>query len=177
MSHGSLGATCSFVVVLLIHSGLGSRIVHAQSISGGAGGHHARDFSPPVRMTSARQTQVQLAAHLFAEQDGVIEPTAEALPVGVWQSAPPSHAHRVIQPPARRPTSGKASHRQRSTSTRPPLLAKHRAMQPDPALIPQARQREVWKTPFSYGYFGASGTRQWSMHHGYRDRYTEWRLR
>ena len=45
------------------------------------------------------------------------------------------------------------------------------------ATIAGAREREVWKQPYSYGYFGSSHQRHWTKHHGYRDRYTEWRYR
>ncbi len=50
-------------------------------------------------------------------------------------------------------------------------------LQPPPPAIPGARQTPVWKTPYSYGHFGASGKKHWSMHYGYRDRYTQWTLR
>lgn len=58
----------------------------------------------------------------------------------------------------------------------PPLIHQ-RTPQLPPAVIPDASHREVWKSPFSYGYFGATGTRQWVRHYGYRDRDREWRLR
>lgn len=50
-------------------------------------------------------------------------------------------------------------------------------MQPRQARIPDARERPTWKQPYSYGYFGSSGNRHWGTHHGYRDRYTEYRYR
>jgi hypothetical protein len=50
-------------------------------------------------------------------------------------------------------------------------------VQPRTASIPGGRERPVWKQPYSYGYFGASGKRRWETHHGYRDRYTEYRFR
>jgi hypothetical protein len=55
-------------------------------------------------------------------------------------------------------------------------LHKKRPGPPPPAMMRQANSRNTWKTPYSYGYFGASSTRQWSLHYGYRDRSTEWRL-
>lgn len=58
----------------------------------------------------------------------------------------------------------------------PPHLAIKRRLQPPPATLPQAATQNVWKTPYSYGYFGASGKRHWSRHHGYRDRYIQWQL-
>jgi hypothetical protein len=65
-----------------------------------------------------------------------------------------------------------------SGAVHPPVhLLRHHTAQAPPAVIPDASQREVWKTPYSYGYFGASGSRQWTRHFGYRDRDKEWRLR
>jgi hypothetical protein len=58
----------------------------------------------------------------------------------------------------------------------PHLIHQH-TTRTSPAVIPSASQREVWKTPFSYGYFGANGSRHWIRHYGYRDRDKEWRLR
>lgn len=43
--------------------------------------------------------------------------------------------------------------------------------------IPGATVEPRWKTPYSYGYFGAEGKRQWTRQHGYRDRYLQWSLR
>ncbi|QDV65029.1 hypothetical protein Pan14r_27320 [Crateriforma conspicua] len=47
---------------------------------------------------------------------------------------------------------------------------------PGPA-IPSAATRPAWKTPYSYGYFGARGSRHWSRQYGYRDGYSQWTLR
>jgi len=58
-----------------------------------------------------------------------------------------------------------------------PHLLNHHATQAPPAVIPDASHREVWKSPYSYGFFGARGSRQWTRHYGYRDRGKEWRLR
>lgn len=58
-----------------------------------------------------------------------------------------------------------------------PHLLNHHATQPPSAVIPDASQREVWKSPYSYGFFGASGSRKWTRHYDYRDRGKEWRLR
>ena len=44
----------------------------------------------------------------------------------------------------------------------------------EPATIERARANPRWKTPYAYGYFGAPGGRHWSVHHGYRDRTTQW---
>ena len=61
--------------------------------------------------------------------------------------------------------------------THPDHSSIRRRVQPSPATIPNGREREIWKQPYSYGYFGASGERHWAMQHGYRDRYTQWSRR
>lgn len=43
--------------------------------------------------------------------------------------------------------------------------------------IPGATRAPMWKTPYSYGHFGASRNRQWSLQHGYQNAYTQWTLR
>jgi hypothetical protein len=116
--------------------------------------------------------------------------------------APSSPAHVVIRSPAQQTTRAPATGRQASHASlgvnhfsdsnqehlpAPPLhgqhskLAKqkwiHGPVQPRQATIPDARERAAWKQPYSYGYFGASSSRHWGTHHGYRDRYTEYRYR
>ena len=55
--------------------------------------------------------------------------------------------------------------------------ALHHRLLPRHPSIPGAATDRRWKTPYSYGYFGASGNRHWTHHTGYRDRDTEWRFR
>ena len=43
--------------------------------------------------------------------------------------------------------------------------------------IPGANRMPVWKTPYSYGHFGASRNRQWTKHRGHQDSYLQWTLR
>ncbi len=43
--------------------------------------------------------------------------------------------------------------------------------------IPGAVRQPVWKTPYSYGYFGAGRKRQWTLHYGHQQTYTQWTLR
>ena len=43
--------------------------------------------------------------------------------------------------------------------------------------IPNANRVPVWKTPYSYGHFGASRNRQWTLHNGHQETYTQWSLR
>ncbi len=87
-----------------------------------------------------------------------------------------SQPHHVLQAPGQSSQSEKEKLQSRYSQTHPPLSSLHRRVQPAPPRIPEASQREVWKTPYSYGYFGASGKRRWSKHYGYRNGYTEWRF-
>jgi hypothetical protein len=84
--------------------------------------------------------------------------------------------HRVILAPNRQPTAEKQAIKHPRFHHPHYWSQYHRPVQPAPAVLPEANQRETWKTPYSYGYFGASNKRHWTAHHGYRDRYTEWRL-
>lgn len=109
-------------------------------------------------------------------------------PLDAVAMVPGGYSHQIIRAP-RIVSSGGASppmHAGHAASTNPapssavdplPHLLNHHATQPPPAVIPDASQREVWKSPYSYGFFGASGSRKWTRHYGYRDRDKEWRLR
>ncbi|MFK8111872.1 MAG: hypothetical protein AB8B91_06705 [Rubripirellula sp.] len=86
--------------------------------------------------------------------------------------------HHILQAPGQRKskkTDPHTAHGKRQVH--PPHSSYHRRFQSQPAVLPVASQRENWKTPYSYGYFGASSSRHWSLHHGYRDRQVEWRLK
>jgi hypothetical protein len=97
-----------------------------------------------------------------------------------WNSlrSPATHSHPILRAP------GITGSGQRSVTAEdksshlvhPPYSPHRRRIQPPPPTLPGAKERAIWKTPYSYGYFGASGTRHWSLHHGYRERYTEWIL-
>ena len=88
-------------------------------------------------------------------------------------------SHRVLQAPERFVFVGIREVSSRTESTLSASAASRACpqIQPPPAMLPNANRSETWKTPYSYGYFGASGKRQWSLSHGYRDRYTQWELR
>jgi hypothetical protein len=117
---------------------------------------------------------------------------------GAWDRQPISPAHTVIRPP--KPTAGSgvkagvhsgshaglqagATPSARSVHVDPPKYpvvdgyrSLHHGVVDRHAAIPgAAAPKTAWKQPYSYGYFGASGKRHWSKHHGYRDRVTEWR--
>lgn len=110
-----------------------------------------------------------------------VEPLSEQADTVGYQGPVPLNAlrsplqpHHVIRAPGRRPAT---THPRVAGERHPPHHSFHRRIQPPSAMLPEANLRATWKSPYSYGYFGASGTRHWSMHHGYRDRYTEWRLK
>ncbi|EMI19005.1 secreted protein [Rhodopirellula maiorica SM1] len=86
----------------------------------------------------------------------------------------PTPTHRVIRSPEFKMPKNKLG--ERYSETHPPHSSHHQRKVGTPAMIPQAKESARWKTPYSYGYFGATGKRSWSKHTGYRDRYTEWIL-
>ncbi|GAA5510733.1 hypothetical protein [Novipirellula caenicola] len=87
----------------------------------------------------------------------------------------PTPTHRVIRSPEFKMPKNKLG--ERYSEKHPPHLSHQQRKLGTPAVIPQAKESASWKTPYSYGYFGATGKRSWSKHTGYRDRYTEWILR
>jgi hypothetical protein len=121
----------------------------------------------PVRHVSAVDEPAHAVEAGAEQQAYVFSPH----PVNQLRSSGPLQPHQVIRSPFR--TDGGAH--QKAERQHPPHSSLLRRT-PKPAVLPEADQRETWKTPYSYGYFGASGTRHWNMHHGYRDRYVEWRL-
>lgn len=121
-------------------------------------------------------------------------PSESHAPILSWPSqasmaveSPPSlHPHQIIRAPRMIEQPGSHQHRSGHGGLHPvtpstihplPPLLDHHATRVPPAVIPDASHREVWKSPYSYGFFGASGSRQWTRHFGYRDRDKEWRLR
>ncbi len=162
-------------VLLLAHSP-----ASGQSVPASPGQMGSRVWPPPVRRPAnsksdpARSSRVRTAQHLDVVpsmstwgQDGEFTD----LPVNALRASSPQH--RVIRSPSLQP---KPDHLKRHASSHPPHLSHHRPIQPSPAVLPDANQQETWKTPYSYGYFGASSSRHWSRHHGYRDHSTQWRL-
>ncbi len=114
------------------------------------------------------------------------EPYLSAQP---FNAQPP---HLVLQPP-RPPKSGQVDEavvvdqsgaaiaHQEPVKTHPHEAVHdhflHADKSPRPVAIAGAARVPVWKTPYSYGHFGASRTRQWSLHHGHQQTYTQWTLR
>ncbi|TWU60203.1 hypothetical protein Poly51_04780 [Rubripirellula tenax] len=156
----------------------------------------------PVRMrreATVEQAQYQQEEIAYPEPPLPMESVGDVFAMGDQPPQPPQVPHRVLAAPTPQPTAnpnGGAGHgvsghgilghgvgasAGHGSPNRPPNhplhpgYRLHHQIQPVTASIPNAKRQETWKTPYSYGYFGASGTRQWSMHHGYRDRYIEWR--
>jgi hypothetical protein len=102
-------------------------------------------------------------------------PVINGKPIRVHRN-PRLQPHQLLVSPARQ-----APHNQRTSSrsnwSHHFHQKHHKAIQPPSALLPEANGRPTWKTPYSYGYFGASRTKHWNIHYGYRDQMTEWRLR
>ncbi len=100
---------------------------------------------------------------------------------GVNELGMPVYSHEIIRAP--RITSMDGSHRGYDSGgsarriAHLPHLIHHSPEQAPQAVIPDASHREIWKSPYSYGHFGASSARHWKLHFGYRDRDKEWRLR
>ncbi|WP_372723637.1 hypothetical protein [Novipirellula sp.] len=116
-------------------------------------GHVSDQFDPPAGQN------VGLLSDLFG---GAIGP------------GNPTPTHRVIRSPEFSLPKHKLG--ERYSQTHPPHGSHHQRKLGTPATIPQAKESASWKTPYSYGYFGATSKRSWSKHTGYRDRYTEWTL-
>ncbi|MEM9589624.1 MAG: hypothetical protein AAGA03_20240 [Planctomycetota bacterium] len=103
--------------------------------------------------------------------DGPSESVRQLAPLTIrpWAPSP----HNVLRPPEPLPNP-------RAPKPHPTWEQLHRVKRSvgaTPPRIPQARERGTWKTPYSYGYFGAGSKRHWSVHHGYQDNATTWRLR
>jgi hypothetical protein len=110
----------------------------------------------------------------------VLEPAqvSSLTPIEISRGLP---AHRILRAPVKVPSSEStarhhAHHAPKTHVPRPPHAGLRRRIAPPPAMLPEANRRDTWKAPYSYGYFGASGKRHWSLSHGYRDRYTQWDL-
>ena len=119
---------------------------------------------PPVRVAEHRYHAPEVVG---ASVDSHADPT-------VGSALAPTIPYDVIESPFRQP------HREETLHVRSkyhPPITQREGPRTQRAVIPNAMQLPVWKTPFSYGYFGTSGTKHWYWHHGYRDRRTEWSYR
>ena len=140
------------------------------------------DASGPSVLVTSQIAEPRTAEPQMAEPAAVAAtswltlPPTRAAAFAAAHHASHAPAHQVIRAPAHLP----ARHpgiAPRGTAHSPLTATIHRRLQPQSATIPHATVRDVWKTPYSYGYFGASGERRWTRQHGYRDHYTQWTLR
>jgi len=141
------------------------------------------DYPEDLAFTMLRNPMRYLTAVLAAALLVSSVRSDDAVPVNLLRPVA-QHPHHILRAPAEEmPTRRAAPQRPTHADHKPghwihpPFSSHRRRVQPPPATLPGARKRQVWKSPYSYGYFGASGARYWSLHYGYRDRYTEWRLK
>jgi hypothetical protein len=130
---------------------------------------------------------IELRLPISQHSSGRVEQASAALPMTETRTRPAGSAHVVETLPrihgdpdgvraASLRQAVKEFHR-RKDQTHPPHDMFRQRHQPEPAGIPDAVQRNTWKTPYSYGFFGGSRDRRWQRHFGYRDRGTAWTLR
>lgn len=116
---------------------------------------------------------------------------AEQASFAFWgMELPPPH--RIIQPPAplvqqaEPPSSSGLSETPhvRADGRHGAAAARYEAnrrghgwQKPAPATIPGAVVESVWRTPYSYGYFGAGRHRHWQRHYGLQQAFTQWTLK
>lgn len=130
---------------------------------------HQRPKSAYQPVHESAYQPVRVAEHQFQSSE-VGESVVQELPDHVMQTIP----YDVIASPLRQP------HREETLHFRskhhPPIIYRE-GPQTERAVVLGANQVPVWKTPFSYGYFGTNGTKHWYSHYGYRDRRTVWSYR
>ncbi len=147
-----------------------------------------RDPEPPKPASVIQSSDQTFSGHAMLEGGNasslqVPEAQTEAQNVGILSDifggaigpGAPTPSHRVIRSPFAKPSVDKLG--SRHSEKHPPHNSFSQRKIGAPALIPQAKENITWKTPYSYGYFGASNHRNWSRQYGYRDRYTQWSLR
>ena len=117
--------------------------------------------------------RVRVAEHQFQSSEPG-ESVVHELPDHGLQSVMPTIPYDVIESPFRQPYREETLH---FRSDRHPPITHREGPRTERAVVSGASQMPVWKTPFSYGYFGARGTKHWHWHHGYRDRRSEWMYR
>ena len=130
-------------------------------------------FASPVRIVEHRTALQPFKPALHIHTSPIVEEQALPSETSMSLGAMPQ-SHQIIDSPFR----GTDRHGKIVTEghRHPPVL-KHHFARPHRAVIPEANRQPVWKTPYSYGYFGASGSKHWHRHVGYRDRSIEWQYR
>lgn len=117
---------------------------------------------------------VRVAEHHFHSSKRVSSSEHSHVAAAVDMTMTPTLGYDVIESPLGRPHRDDTRHI--SSKSHPPATFRE-GPRTERAVIPNTIQTPVWKIPFSYGYFGTSGTKHWYWHHGYRDRRTEWSYR
>ena len=148
------------------------RLLHEPHVSSPhVSSQHGR-FTPGV--PERGHLPVRVAEHRYHAPE-VVESSVHPQVNPVVDSAlAPTIPYDVIESPFRQPQREETLH---FRSQYHPPITQREGPRTQRAVIPNAMQMPVWKTPFSYGYFGTSGTKHWYLHHGYRDRRTEWSYR
>lgn len=117
---------------------------------------------------------VRVAEHRFHSSEMVESSEHSQVAAAVDIALTPTIPYDVIESPFRQPHREDTLH---VGSKYHPPITQREGPRTERAVIPNTIQMPVWKTPFSYGYFGTSGTKHWYSHHGYRDRRTVWSYR
>lgn len=142
----------------------GSRTTSVGTFSGNRDGAGVEPMHPPVRV----------AEHRFHFSEQMDSPEHSQVAAAVDIALTPTIPYDVIESPFRQPHRENTLHV--GSKHHPPICLRE-GPRTERAVIPNTTQMPVWKTPFSYGYFGTTGTKHWYWHHGYRDRRTEWSYR
>lgn len=169
--------------ILLVSIGLllaTPAVTHAQAISSWSRAGSRAELPRPVRPNHTQQV-THTVVHPNHMPSEFQTRSLVGSPQTVTQGNPQLQPHDLLRSPAQTAhprAGGRHSNSGGKHSNHWAWLhqKKHHPIQPPAALLPESNSRPVWKTPFSYGHFGASGTRHWSTHHGYRDRTVEWRF-
>ena len=117
---------------------------------------------------------VRVAEHRFHTSEMVASSQHSQVAAAAEIALTPTIPYDVIESPFRQPYREDTLH---VRSKHHPPITRREGPRMGRAVIPNTMQMPVWKTPFSYGYFGTSGTKHWYGHHGYRDRRTVWSYR
>lgn len=129
---------------------------------------------PIVGRADSGHPPVRVAEHRFHSSEMVESSEHSQVAAAVDIALQPTIPYDVIESPFRQPYREDTLHVR--SKYHPPITLRE-GPRTERAVIPNTMQMPVWKTPFSYGYFGTSGTKHWYGHHGYRDRRTEWSYR
>ncbi|MCP4943535.1 MAG: hypothetical protein GY924_16380 [Planctomycetaceae bacterium] len=128
----------------------------------------------PLGRADSGHPPVRVAEHRFHTSEMVESSQHSQVAAAADIALTPTIPYDVIESPFRQPYREDTLHVR--SKYHPPITLRE-GPRTERAVIPNTMQMPVWKTPFSYGYFGTSGTKHWYGHHGYRDRRTVWSYR